>query len=234
MKLEIVTTSANLPTTNQPTTFITVSDTLADELNRIEKEMYVAKAANEFVMYRIYRIRTNELWKQSYPTYTDFCADMLEKHGISGMTIHTRNTAYRALEWAGYTPDESIKMMIESPYLYSKTIENLVKFPNTINSEPVLLANVEGKEEIKEIIGNVSEMTVRDAIAYVRENYTLTPTMRAYMRENKVVVEYTTYKLNKLGEPEIDLCECITFFPDKEYTNDVYSALNTAIGRIGR
>lgn len=220
---------------NQP--LITFSDDFGVEMAQIDKEFFVARAAQEFVMYRIYRIRKSEMWKDTYNTYQDFCQDIREKYGISYMTIHTRNTAYRLLEWIGYDANDAIKMMLEKPYLYSQVIQNLVTFNNDME-EPIIMANIDNerpKESLREIITDAGAMdSVREALTYVKENYTLKPTVSAYMSENNIVIEYTTYAINIAGEPEIDVNERITLYSDKPLPDVVYNAISAAIGRIGR
>lgn len=196
-----------------------------EELLQIDKELFIASAAREFAMYRIYRIYRDKLYTNDFSSFTDFCDRMNELYEISKPTIYGRIKSYTSLEWIGYTPEDSIKMMIERPFVISCITNQLV----TVNQDKEIEVKIPVEEEktpqdvVREVIEYTADMTLQDASLYIRENYTYEPTIRLTIDNNKIRVEYTEFAPNMEGASEIVNYGTVTFHPDAEFPEYVES-----------
>lgn len=208
---------------------------LTDELQQIAKEIFVSRAALEFSLYRLYRILETGIWKETY-TYEDFSEYIQETFNVSMMTLASRKRSYRALAWMGYTAEESIRMMIDKPHLYTKAIQNLVLFNDTTSDKPVLKIAVDDEEApvqiARDIIESITDMTVSDAQKYIRENYTAEPTVTINIEGGAIVVSYTLFAPDVDGEVQISEQDKIVFHPNKTVPNSVLSEIKSRIRRV--
>lgn len=207
---------------------------LKEELEKISREYFLSRAATELVMFRIYRIKTTEAWKEGYESYREFCDDMTAKFGISKMTMHTRTTTYQTLIWCGYTEEDAIRLMVEKPYMYTQVVDNMVR--RNRDGVPELVINVDKDDDpkivAKQIIGNVADMKTNEAVQYVRESFTAEPVIRAWISGGVLMIDYTTYAPGLDGEVGIDLQGTVSFHPSDDVPQIVLDRLTLIAARL--
>lgn len=215
---------------------ITVEPVLSfdGELEQINKELFVANAAREFAMYRMYRIYRDKLYVEKFNTFTDFCEEMNDLYEVSRPTIYGRIKSYSSLEWIGYSPEDAIRLMIERPYVISQITNSLVHI--TPDKEIEIKIPVEEEKTpqntVKDIIEQTSQMTLQDASLYIKENYTFEPTIRLIVDANKIIIEYTEFAPDVAGNSEIVSYGKVTFHPDGLYPDYVDSYIKRLVRHV--
>ena len=207
---------------------------LDNELEKINKELFVANAAREFAMFRMYRIYRDKLYIGRYKTFTDFCEEMNELYEVSRPTIYGRIKSYSSLEWMGYSPEDAIRLMIERPFVISQITNSLVHI--TPDKEIEIKIPVEEEktpqDAVRNVIEQTAQMTLQDASLYIKENYTFEPTIKLIVDGNKIIIEYTEFAPNVAGDSEIVNYGKVTFFPDSVYPEYVDSYVKKLVRPI--
>lgn len=216
-------------TPNEQDMLVSIKDVvnLDEELLQIEKEIFLSRIALEFSVFRLYRIARDELWKEKFDTLNDFFKFITDSYGISIGTIKTRIASYKAMEWAGYTPEEAIKLVADKPYLYAQAINKVVSMET--NREPELKINLEDdidpKQKLREILSDVGEMRVSDAKKFLHENYTMEPIIGSVYDNGELYITYTIFAPSFDGESTIASEGTIIFRTTSEIPPEVNNFL---------
>lgn len=241
-------TSSELTFTNAGEIIIAPFFNLDAELNEIRKETSIARIMREFSLYRIYRIMNAQLWRENFETSDDFIDYINENFGFSRMTVYERTHAYRTLIYAGYDDLVAIKMISENPHKYVQVTKEIGTWNRSVD-EPSLTIPVPDipvnnkdadddappvkqtkKQLVREIIENAeTQPNARQALEYVRENYTFNPSARLGVSGNNIYLEYTLYAADINGKPEITSVGRITYYSDGPLPEALKTSLTRAI-----
>lgn len=209
---------------------------LESEMKQIEEETKMAAITREASLYRIVRIMNSAIWKEKYKTMGDFLEDCYTLFGFSRMTIYKRLDAYRMLSFAGKSDKESLSLMIDKPFVYMSIAKELASWKDgqIPNTKFAVTDQTETKRVVRDIIENINaaDFSQRQAINYVRENYTSNPTLSVSIDGENLVVSYTTYKATDTGEIVMDHIGKTTFFADSILPNSIAKIFYDRIHRL--
>lgn len=244
-------TSSELAFTDSGEIIIAPFVTLDAELNEIRKETSIARITREFSLYRIYRIMNAQLWRETFDTSDEFIDYINDNFGFSRMTVYERVHAYRTLAYAGYNELDAINMISENPFKFVQVAKEIGSWNRATNEPSLTIAvpdasastkdndaedapKVQTKKElVREIIDNAqTQPTARQAIEYVRENYTFNPTMRIHVDGDNFYLDYVLYAASLSGKPEITAQGRIIFYSDSPLPDQLKSTLTRAIMNV--
>lgn len=188
---------------------------LKEEMEQIAIETQSAAIMRETSLFRIVRIIREEIWKEKYENLGDFFKDCKEMFGFSDVTLYKRLNAYNMLRLAGRTDDESLRMMTERSYVFMSVATEVNRLNKSDNG---IIAKESFDETTTQIVNAIdsTSFTQREAIAYVRENYTKLPTFLVTIDKGNIVIAYTTFKTDTKGAVTIDKVGTVTFMPDSK------------------
>lgn len=220
------------------------------EYERIITDFKVSDVLKEIGRYRIWRLHKTGSWRQIvdnngnalYNSWEEIVNDLAQTLDCGRQQIYDRVRVYEQLHWLGYTDQESIQMVADHPYLYTRTLDMVVDW-NQREEQPrrILIPQManateeQAKTHLRELLTDVKTFdTQKDALKFVSESVLAEPQVDFWYDGDVIRCTYFEQSIDEAGNLHTDSVGTVTFYPDNDLPAWARTKLEKMFKSIGR
>lgn len=220
------------------------------EFDKIVSDSRISDVLKEVSRFRIWRMHKTGSWRSivddngnpMYEIWEDVVTKLSEILDCGRQQIYDRVRIYEQLNWLGYTDQESIQMIADRPYLYTRTLDMVVDW-NQREEKPrsILipeLANAsedKAKEHLRSLLDDVDAFdTQKEALRFVSETVMSEPQVDLWYDGDVVRAIYYKSAIDEKGNKYVEDYGTVTFYPDGKPPAWVMEKLEKSFRSVGK